>query len=52
MMELNLDNTEMALLISLVVANARDIPDDDPFSDDSVKLLHAVIDAVRLSGVK
>jgi hypothetical protein len=49
MMQLDLDNTETALLVSLVVENSRNTGDDDIFTIQSARLFHAVMDAVRSS---
>jgi hypothetical protein len=49
MIQLDLDNAEVALLVSLVVENSRNTGDDDLFSVQSARLFHAVIDAVRSS---
>ncbi len=49
MMQLDLDNAETALLVSLVVENSRNTGDDDIFTIQSARLFHAVMDAVRSS---
>ena len=51
MIQLNLDNAEVALLVSLVVENSRNsaADDNDIFGTQSATLFHAVMDAVRSS---
>jgi hypothetical protein len=49
MINLDLDNAEVALLVSIVVENSRNTVDDDIFATQSARLFHAVMDAVRSS---
>jgi hypothetical protein len=49
MINLDLDNAELALLVSLVVENMRKIGDEDIFATESLRLFHAVMDAARSS---
>jgi hypothetical protein len=51
MIQLNLDNVETALLISLIVENSRNSASDDNdiFGNQSMTLFHEVMRAVRSS---
>ena len=49
MLKLDLDNAEVALLVSIVVENSRNTRDEDIFAIQSARLFHAVMNAVRSS---